>query len=114
MKSGEDATRRLAEADSSRGLQDPADVRRRKEGLLGEKERAVPTAGVNVLHDDALAQNLMAQAQKMQAEANSLTHPESCPDSLQPELKACAVQLLVVKNSLNSEFVHSEKQQLLV
>jgi ferredoxin-nitrate reductase len=49
-----------------------------------------------------------------QAEANSLTHPESCPDSLQPELKACAVQLLVVKNSLNSEFVHSEKQQLLV
>ena len=27
------------------------------------------------------------------AEANALTHPESCPDSLQPELKACAVQL---------------------
>ncbi|MFM7424051.1 MAG: molybdopterin oxidoreductase family protein, partial [Elainella sp.] len=28
------------------------------------------------------------------AEANALTHPESCPDSGQPELKACAVQLL--------------------
>ncbi|MDZ8051135.1 MAG: molybdopterin oxidoreductase family protein [Aulosira sp. ZfuVER01] len=28
-----------------------------------------------------------------EAEANALTHPESCPDSLQPELKACAVQL---------------------
>ncbi|MBF2006319.1 MAG: nitrate reductase [Chlorogloeopsis fritschii C42_A2020_084] len=28
------------------------------------------------------------------AEANALTHPESCPDSLQPELKACAVQLV--------------------
>ncbi|NEO34076.1 MAG: nitrate reductase [Symploca sp. SIO3C6] len=28
-----------------------------------------------------------------EAEANSLTHPESCPDSLQPELKACAVQI---------------------
>jgi ferredoxin-nitrate reductase len=28
-----------------------------------------------------------------QAEANALTHPESCPDSSQPELKACAVQL---------------------
>lgn len=27
------------------------------------------------------------------AEANALTHPESCPDSGQPELKACAVQL---------------------
>lgn len=25
------------------------------------------------------------------AEVNSLTHPEACPDSLQPELKACAV-----------------------
>jgi ferredoxin-nitrate reductase len=30
------------------------------------------------------------------AEANALTHPESCPDSLQPELKACAVQLMPV------------------
>ncbi len=30
------------------------------------------------------------------AEANALTHPESCPDALQPELKACAVQLVPV------------------
>jgi ferredoxin-nitrate reductase len=30
------------------------------------------------------------------AEANALTHPISCPDSLQPELKACAVQLLPI------------------
>jgi ferredoxin-nitrate reductase len=30
------------------------------------------------------------------SEANALTHPESCPDSLQPELKACAVQLVAV------------------
>jgi ferredoxin-nitrate reductase len=30
------------------------------------------------------------------AEANALTHPESCPESLQPELKACAVQLVPV------------------
>lgn len=28
------------------------------------------------------------------AEANAVTHPESCPSSKQPELKACAVQLL--------------------
>ncbi|NEO83182.1 MAG: nitrate reductase [Spirulina sp. SIO3F2] len=27
------------------------------------------------------------------AEANALTHPEACPISIQPELKACAVQL---------------------
>ena len=30
------------------------------------------------------------------AEANALTHHISCPDSLQPELKACAVQLVRV------------------
>lgn len=30
------------------------------------------------------------------SEANALTHPESCPDSLQPELKACAVQIVPV------------------
>ncbi|HAJ62829.1 MAG TPA: nitrate reductase catalytic subunit [Cyanobacteria bacterium UBA8543] len=30
------------------------------------------------------------------SEANALTHPQACPDSLQPELKACAVQLLPV------------------
>jgi ferredoxin-nitrate reductase len=28
------------------------------------------------------------------AEANAFTHPQACPDSLQPELKACAVQLI--------------------
>jgi anaerobic selenocysteine-containing dehydrogenase len=31
------------------------------------------------------------------AEANAMTHSESCPDSLQPELKACAVRLVVVQ-----------------
>ncbi|HAX75101.1 MAG TPA: nitrate reductase catalytic subunit [Cyanobacteria bacterium UBA11372] len=35
------------------------------------------------------------------AEANALTHPEACPDSLQPELKACAVQLVPI--STNSQ-----------
>ena len=32
-----------------------------------------------------------------QGEANSLTHPESCPISLEPELKACAVSLAPAK-----------------
>ncbi len=32
------------------------------------------------------------------AEANALTHPESCPSSKQPELKACAVQLIPINN----------------
>ncbi|NJL85055.1 MAG: nitrate reductase [Leptolyngbyaceae cyanobacterium SM1_1_3] len=31
------------------------------------------------------------------AECNALTHPESCPISLQPELKACAVQILPLR-----------------
>jgi ferredoxin-nitrate reductase len=34
-----------------------------------------------------------------QAEANALTHPIACPDSMEPELKACAVQLLKVSPS---------------
>jgi ferredoxin-nitrate reductase len=41
------------------------------------------------------------------AEANALTHPERDPDSFQPELKACAVALMVVpdgsKHSSGSE-----------
>jgi ferredoxin-nitrate reductase len=31
-----------------------------------------------------------------QAEANAMTHPIACPDSKQPELKACAVQLVPI------------------
>ncbi|MBW4694993.1 MAG: nitrate reductase [Lyngbya sp. HA4199-MV5] len=38
------------------------------------------------------------------AEANALTHPEACPDSFQPELKACAVQLVpIAAESVTSE-----------
>lgn len=36
------------------------------------------------------------------AEANSLTHPHACPVSRQPELKACAVNLVKIKPSLLS------------
>lgn len=45
------------------------------------------------------------------AEANALTHPESCPDSLQPELKACAVQIMPVTLEFtvhNYQLLHSE------
>lgn len=34
------------------------------------------------------------------AEANAMTHPQCCPESQQPELKACAVQLLIVNPEL--------------
>ncbi|HEY9827922.1 MAG TPA: nitrate reductase [Stenomitos sp.] len=35
-----------------------------------------------------------------EAEANALMHPQSCPDSKQPELKACAVQLLPIPHEM--------------
>jgi ferredoxin-nitrate reductase len=37
------------------------------------------------------------------AEANVLTHPEACPISLEPELKACAVKLIPVKDIVEEE-----------
>jgi ferredoxin-nitrate reductase len=43
------------------------------------------------------------------AEANVLTHPESCPDSKQPELKACAVQLLPLTTKRNLELSAARK-----
>lgn len=42
------------------------------------------------------------------AEANALTHPESCPESLQPELKACAVQLIPVAAQVGSATVQPQ------
>ncbi|NEQ96925.1 MAG: nitrate reductase catalytic subunit, partial [Cyanothece sp. SIO2G6] len=44
------------------------------------------------------------------AEANALTHPEVCPISLQPELKACAVNVSLVSDERESE--GSTKQDL--
>lgn len=35
-----------------------------------------------------------------QAEANALTHPVSCPDSKQPELKACAVEIVPMSSEV--------------
>jgi ferredoxin-nitrate reductase len=45
------------------------------------------------------------------AEANALTHPEVCPISLEPELKACAVQLTPLKTLPNSSQNPSEISQ---
>lgn len=47
------------------------------------------------------------------AEANNLTHPLSCPISLQPELKACAVQLVPVTfpQQISKELLHQEPLQ---
>jgi hypothetical protein len=69
MKQGEDAVKRLAELDSSRGLQDPADVARR---LRGDKMPAVSNVSDGALGDYDLANNFRAQAEKMSAEAKGL------------------------------------------
>jgi len=45
-----------------------------------------------------------------QAEANAMTHAQSCPDSKQPELKACAVQLIpVLAESIESDYAIAAK-----
>ncbi|NJM68236.1 MAG: nitrate reductase [Acaryochloris sp. RU_4_1] len=45
------------------------------------------------------------------AEANALTHPEACPISLEPELKACAVQLTPLKTLPKTSQHQSEISQ---
>jgi len=45
-----------------------------------------------------------------QAEANAMTHPERCPDSLQPELKACAVQLVPIATADASAYLRQPSQ----
>ncbi|MBD2132833.1 nitrate reductase [Sphaerospermopsis sp. FACHB-1094] len=45
------------------------------------------------------------------AEANALTHSESCPDSLQPELKACAVQLVPISVEITTKNYQLQSSQ---
>lgn len=75
MKQGEEAVKKLAEMDQSRGLQDPRDVARR---MRGEKKADMPVvepvkASANgALDDNSIANNLRQQAAKMTAEAKGL------------------------------------------
>jgi hypothetical protein len=74
MKLGEDAVKRMAELDKSRGIQDPATVARK---MRGAKDATVtPPKGLqasgDALGDAAIAQNLRQQAAKMDAEAKGL------------------------------------------
>lgn len=70
MKQGEAAVKRLAEIDSSTGLQDPADVARRMRG--DQSPQPMQAAGQGALGDDAIANNLKAQATRMANEAKGL------------------------------------------
>lgn len=73
MAKGEEAVRKLAEIDASRGLQDPKDVAKR---MRGESTVDVPAqkkaAGNELLGNGDLASNLRAQAIRMSNEAKGL------------------------------------------
>jgi hypothetical protein len=71
MQQGEEAVKRMAELDQSRGLQDPADIARR---MRGDKAKTTPPVGSanGALGDNELANNLRQQAAKMSSEAKGL------------------------------------------
>jgi hypothetical protein len=75
MKQGEDAVRRMAEMDQSRGLQTPSDVARRMRESKTRDAKTTPpimSSSSDVLGDQALATNFRQQAAKMDAEARGL------------------------------------------
>ena len=73
MQQGEEAVKRMAELDESRGLQDPADVARRLRGDQPAVQRQAPAQGSQgALGDNELANNLRQQAAKMASEAKGL------------------------------------------
>jgi hypothetical protein len=67
MKQGEAAVKRLAEIDSSTGLQDPIDVARRM-----RDQQAPLQAAQGALGDDQIANNMRIQAERMSNEAKGL------------------------------------------
>ena len=46
------------------------------------------------------------------SQANALTHPEACPDSRQPELKACAVQLSPLDGEVEASQAQASTSEL--
>lgn len=74
MKAGEEAVKKLAEMDASRGLQDPADVARRMRNNNAPVQKTPPAvqASGDALGDQSLAKNLREQAERMSREAKGL------------------------------------------
>jgi len=69
MKQGEEAVKKLAELDASRGLQDPADVARR---IRDMNKEAATSSTQGVLGDSDIARQRVEQAQRMEREAKGL------------------------------------------
>ena len=76
MKLGEDATRRLAEMDNQRGMQDPAQVARmmrgQRDAMVDVPVAPIAASGNDALGDAQLANTFRSQAERMQREANGL------------------------------------------
>ena len=77
MKQGEDAVKRMADIDQSRGLQTPAEVARRQRENKTRDAKVQQTAPLlasnnDALGDNAIANNLRQQAAKMATEAKGL------------------------------------------
>jgi hypothetical protein len=79
MDKGEEAVKKLAEMDRSRGLQDPVDVARRMRGESTDPnirnqaaQQAAQSAANGMLADNDIARQRLDQAQRMEREANGL------------------------------------------
>jgi hypothetical protein len=77
MKQGEDAVKRMADIDQSRGMQTPTEVARRQRENKTRDAKVQQTAPLlasnnDALGDNAIANNLRQQAAKMAAEAKGL------------------------------------------
>jgi len=76
MKQGEDAVKRMADIDQSRGMQTPAEVaRRQRENKTRDAKVQQPplvASSNDALGDSAIANNLRQQAARMAAEAKGL------------------------------------------
>jgi len=75
MEKGEEAVKRLAEIDASRGLQDPKDVARRvREGerKAEVKQKPLVAESTGLIGDNQFATNLREQAIRMASEAKGL------------------------------------------
>jgi len=76
MEQGEAAVKKLEDLDSQRGLQSPADVARRmrenKEAQTQAAQPPIQSSAQGYLADNQIANNLLVQARKMEAEAKGL------------------------------------------
>jgi hypothetical protein len=96
MKQGEAAIKRLADNDAAQGLVDP-NVKRAAEAAFKNRNAPQPVqSSSDALSDRAIASNMLAQAQRMEAEGKGLL-AEAAPNKQLPphkkQLKNAAVRL---------------------